>query len=126
MCQSKTSLIKTLINGTLKKCPNCSSGHIFSGYLKINKTCSVCHEQLSIYRTDDFGPWLSIIVGGHIVVPLVLSVEQAFSPALWLQALIWIPFALLVVLSLLPISKSICLAIMWRLNMKNEQSISDD
>jgi uncharacterized protein (DUF983 family) len=51
----------------------------------------------------------------------VLSAEQTFAPSLWLQALIWIPFSLLVVLYLLPISKSICLAIMWRLKIKDQE-----
>jgi uncharacterized protein (DUF983 family) len=121
MVGNKTSLIKVLLNGILKKCPNCSKGKIFSGYLSINKYCSHCNEHLSIYRTDDFGPWLSIVLAGHIVVPLVLSAEQTFAPPLWLQAIIWIPFSLFVVLYLLPISKSICLAIMWRLKMKNQE-----
>ena len=93
----KTSLIRVLLNGILKKCPNCSKGKIFSRYLSINKYCSHCNEHLSIYRTDDFGPWLSIVLAGHIVVPLVLSAEQTFAPPLWLQAIIWIPFSLFVV-----------------------------
>ena len=121
MAINKISLMRVLISGILKKCPKCSHGKIFSGYLKINNNCSKCNEDLSIYRTDDFGPWLSIVLAGHIVVPLVLSAEQAFAPDLWLQALIWIPFSLTIVLYLLPISKSICLAIMWRLKMKNEE-----
>lgn len=121
MAKNKISLMRVLISGILKKCPKCSNGKIFSGYLKINNNCSKCNEDLSIYRTDDFGPWLSIVLAGHIVVPLVLSAEQAFVPDLWLQALIWIPFSLIIVLYLLPISKSICLAIMWRLKMKNEE-----
>ena len=121
MVGNKTSLIWVLLNGILKKCPNCGQGKIYSGYLSVNNHCRYCDENLSIYRTDDFGPWLSIVLAGHIVVPLVLSVEKTFAPALWIQALIWIPFSLLVVLYLLPISKSICLAIMWRLKMKNQE-----
>jgi uncharacterized protein (DUF983 family) len=121
MTKNRVSLIRVLISGILKKCPKCSQGKIFSGYLKINNHCSKCNEDLSVYRTDDFGPWLSIVLAGHIVVPLVLSTEKTFAPALWLQTLIWIPFSLIIVLYLLPVSKSICLAIMWRLNMKDEE-----
>ena len=120
MAGNKTSLIRILMNGIQKKCPNCSKGKIFSGYLSINNYCSHCNEHLPIYRTDDFGPWLSIVLAGHIVIPLVLSTEQTFAPSLWLQALLWIPISLIVVLYLLPISKSICLAIMWRLKIKDQ------
>ena len=90
--------------------------------LKINNHCQLCNEELHSYRTDDFGPWLSIIMGGHIIVPLVLSVEQNYALDLWLQAIIWIPLTILIVLFLLPISKSICLSILWRLKMKNIES----
>tara|TARA_B100001057_G_scaffold501095_1_gene620478 strand:+ start:4037 stop:4234 length:198 start_codon:yes stop_codon:yes gene_type:complete len=61
-------------------------------------------------------------MGGHIIVPLVLSVEQKYSLDLWLQAIIWIPTTIITVLFLLPISKSICLSILWRLKMKNSES----
>ena len=105
----------------MKKCPNCGKGKIFSGYLNINISCSNCNEELSIYRTDDFGPWLSIVLSGHIIIPLVLAMEQTYAPALWIQAALWIPFTLITVLILLPISKGICITIMWNLKMKNQE-----
>ena len=54
-------------------------------------------------------------------MPLVLSMEQNFKIDLWIQALIWIPITTVVVLFLLPISKSICLSILWRLKMKDAE-----
>jgi|TARA_B110000003_G_C16472131_1_gene466118 uncharacterized protein (DUF983 family) len=116
----KISIFSILLRGLIKVCPKCGKGKIFSGYLSVNTKCSNCDEKLSIYRTDDFGPWLSIVLGGHIIVPLVLAVEQTIAPALWIQAVLWIPLTLMTVLILLPISKSICLAIMWNLKMKNQ------
>ena len=47
--------------------------------------------------------------------------EQNFKIDLWIQALIWIPITIAVVLFLLPISKSICLSILWRLKMKDAE-----
>lgn len=115
MNYKKRALFKILLSGIFKKCPKCGNGKVFSGYLKIIKNCKNCNEDLSIYRTDDFGPWLSIILGGHIIVPLVLAVEQKFAPEMWIQTVVWIPLTLIIVLLLLPISKSICLAILWNL-----------
>ena len=109
----------------LKKCPNCAKGNVYSKYLKVNDRCKKCNEELHSYRTDDFGPWLSIIIAGHIIVPLVLAVEQNYALDLWLQAIIWIPLTILTVLFLLPISKSICLSILWRLKMKDNESSLD-
>ena len=110
-----------LLSGLLKKCPHCGKGNLYSKYLKFYSHCSICGEEFHSYRTDDFGPWLSIIISGHIIVPLVLSMEQNFKIDLWIQALIWIPITTVVVLFLLPISKSICLSILWRLKMKDNQ-----
>ena len=47
--------------------------------------------------------------------------EQNFKIDLWIQALIWIPTTIIVVLFLLPISKSICLSILWRLKTKDAE-----
>jgi uncharacterized protein (DUF983 family) len=116
------SLSLVLLSGILKKCPRCGKGKIYSEYLKVNKHCLKCNEELASYRTDDFGPWLSIVVAGHIIVPLVLSLEKNYALDLWIQASIWIPFTILIVLILLPMSKSICLAILWRLKMKDKEN----
>jgi len=116
------SIPAVLLSGILKKCPNCAKGNVYSKYLKVNDRCKKCNEELHSYRTDDFGPWLSIIIAGHIIVPLVLAVEQNYALDLWLQAIIWIPLTILTVLFLLPISKSICLSILWRLKMKDNES----
>ena len=115
------SIPAVLVTGLLKKCPNCGKGNLYSKYLKFYSHCPICGEEFHSYRTDDFGPWLSIIISGHIIVPLVLSMEQNFKIDLWIQALIWIPITIAVVLFLLPISKSICLSILWRLKMKDAE-----
>jgi uncharacterized protein (DUF983 family) len=108
------SFMLVLLRSFMKKCPQCGKGKIFSSYLKLYKNCSICEEEFSGFRTDDFGPWLTIILSGHIIVPIVLFVEQNYAPALWLQALVWIPLTIFVALLILPISKSICLVILWK------------
>ena len=108
------SFFLILIRSLMKKCPQCGKGKLFSSYLKLYKSCHICNEELSVFRTDDFGPWLTIILAGHIIVPLILFVEQSYAPDLWLQTLVWIPLTIITVLLILPISKSICLAILWK------------
>ena len=108
------SLILILLRSLSKKCPQCGKGKIFYSYLKLFDNCNYCSEEFSGFRTDDFGPWLTIILAGHIIVPLVLYVEQNYAPELWLQAIVWIPLTIITVLFILPISKSICLGILWK------------
>ena len=108
------SFLRVLLRSLMKKCPQCGNGKLFSSYLKLHESCYICKEELSEFRTDDFGPWLTIILAGHIIVPLILFVEKNYAPELWLQALVWIPLTIIIVLLILPISKSICLALLWK------------
>ena len=113
------SIFLALFRSVRSKCPNCGIGHLYYKYLKLYKNCNNCSEELGCFRTDDFGPWLTIVIVGHIVVPLILYFEQEYAPALWLQASIWIPATLMLVLYFLPFSKGVCLAILWKTKDKN-------
>jgi uncharacterized protein (DUF983 family) len=58
-----------------------------------------------------------IVVIGHITIPAVLLVEEAFAPPLWLQYLIWLPFIALGALALLQPTKGTVVALQWHLGM---------
>ena len=75
----KVSLLLALSRSVFKKCPQCGEEKIYKQYLKLKSHCNNCNEKLSIYRTDDFGPWLTIIIVGHIIVPLVLYRTKLFT-----------------------------------------------
>ena len=62
----------------LGRCPCCGEGKLFRAYLKQVDNCSVCGETFGHIRADDAAPWLTIILVGHIFVPLML-VFVAFS-----------------------------------------------
>jgi len=112
---------QSLWRGLQKKCPNCGVGKIYDRYLKPTTNCNHCGEQLSEIRTDDFAPWLTILVLGHILVPALLHVERNITPPLWVHAVIWLPLATIGVLALLPYSKGVCLGLMWALRLKGDE-----
>ena len=58
----------------------------------------------------------SVIVG-HIVVGLVLAVEMAYRPPLWVHAALWLPLTLILALTVLPIVKGALVALQWALLM---------
>jgi uncharacterized protein (DUF983 family) len=93
---------------------------LFRRYLKIVDDCSECHEPYGHLRTDDAAPWLTILIVGHLVIPLVLIVEQAFRPPLELMFAIWLPVTAALTLLLLPRCKGVIAALMWA--MKSEGS----
>lgn len=107
--------------GLGRKCPNCGKGALYKGYLKATDACTNCGEHFADIRTDDFAPWLTIILLGHLIVPMMLEVERHLSPPMWVQVSIWIPLTAILVLALLPTAKGVCLGLMWSLRLKGDE-----
>ena len=63
------SIPAVLLSELLKKCPQCGKGNLYSKYLKLYNHCSICREEFHPYRTGNFRSMLTIIIGGHTIVP---------------------------------------------------------
>ncbi len=61
----------SLARGWRRKCPNCGSGPLLKSYLKLNQSCPVCREDLTPARADDGPAYLTILVVGHLMAPLL-------------------------------------------------------
>jgi uncharacterized protein (DUF983 family) len=90
---------------------------MFRAYLKVADECPRCHEELHHHRADDAPPYFTILIVAHIVVGGILAMEQAFQPADWLQAAIWVPVTLLTSLLVLPRVKGALVGLQWALRM---------
>jgi uncharacterized protein (DUF983 family) len=115
--EQPASLTKALWRGFTMRCPNCGEGKLFGRFLKVTDHCAVCGEDFTPQRADDFPAYLVIVVIGHITIPAVLIVEEAFAPPIWLQYLIWLPFIALGALALLQPTKGAVVALQWQLGM---------
>lgn len=69
-----------LSKGWRRKCPHCGNGPLLSSYLKVNDTCTVCREELHHHRADDGPAYLTILIVGHLMAPLLLLVFETFRP----------------------------------------------
>ncbi|KAA0910107.1 DUF983 domain-containing protein [Aquicoccus porphyridii] len=69
-----------LLKGWRRRCPNCGSGPLLKGYLKVRDTCPVCHEDLTPQRADDGPAYLTILIVGHIMAPLLHIVFVRWRP----------------------------------------------
>ena len=118
----RRSILLSIFRGVCKRCPNCGTGRIFQTYIKPTGACSTCDEKLDHIRTDDFAPWLMILVTGHIIVSLVFYVELTYAPPLWVHAALWVPTTILLVLALLPHAKGACLGLMWALRLRGDET----
>ena len=62
-------------------------------------------------------PYFTIVIVGHIVVSLVLAVEMAYRPALWVHAALWLPLTVILTFLILPSVKGALVALQWALLM---------
>lgn len=106
-----------LARGARLHCPACGAGSLFSSYLKVSPFCPVCAEELYHHRADDAPPYAVILVVGHIVVPLMVLVEEIFRPEVWVHLALWMPLTLLLCLVLLPPLKGMLVNLQWALWM---------
>lgn len=97
----------------LGRCPNCGRGKLFASYLKQVDRCPVCGEHYGHIRSDDAAPWLTILVVGHLLVPMIFAVERRASWPNWLSMTVWPLMALALTLAILPRAKAVFLSIIW-------------
>lgn len=69
-----------LRKGWRRKCPNCGSGALLKGYLKVQEDCAVCGEDFRDNRADDGPAYLTILVVGHVMIPPLHIVYSHFRP----------------------------------------------
>ncbi len=106
-----------LARGAMGRCPCCGQGKLFNGYLRLADECSHCHTPLGRIRADDAPPYFTILIVGHVLVPLVFLVEKAWYPPMWLHMAVWLPlFAILSAAFLRP-TKGATVAWMMRLGL---------
>jgi len=106
-----------ILRGLKGRCPACGNGPIFNGYLKVIPACANCGAPLGLARADDAPPYLTILVAGHIIVPLLFEVDRMGEPPVWLMAAIFLPLTLVLCLGLLRPIKGAMVGVMVNLDM---------
>jgi uncharacterized protein (DUF983 family) len=99
------------------RCPRCGQGRLFRAFLKCDGRCPVCDLDFTPHRADDLPAYLVIIIVGHIVVPTALWIETDYSPPVWLQLSIYLPFTFFASLALLQPVKGAVIGLQWALRM---------
>ncbi len=88
-----------------------------ASYLKIADHCPSCGTALHHHRADDAPPYITIMIVGHLVIPLLFLVERTWHPALWLHAILWLPLTLGLTLWLMPRVKGAVVGLQWALQL---------
>ncbi len=102
-----------IARGLLGRCPRCSNGHLFSGFLTLRQRCEACGLDYAFIDAGD-GPAIFIImIAGAIVVGAALIVEVKYQPPFWLHAALWLPLILATTLLPLRAMKSLLIALQF-------------
>ena len=104
---------RSIRRGLCGHCPNCGTGKMFRAFLKVADCCPVCGEALHHHRADDAPAYFVILIVGHVVVPLALVVEVAYSPPYWLHAMLWLPLTIGLAVGLLQPIKGAIVGWQW-------------
>jgi len=112
--------------GFLHRCPNCGKGAMFRKYLKVSDTCSSCGEDLSHQQADDAPPYFTILIVGHIVLPMALGAEKTWHLSTSTHFMIWLPLIMILSLVLLPCIKGAIVALQWSLRMHGFGGATDE
>ena len=115
------SPLAAMRRGLACRCPACGRGRSLRGYLKVVERCDSCGESLGHIRADDFPPYVTILLVGHLIVPLVLLVEQSYQLSLATQMLLWPAATLLLTLAFLRPIKGAVLGLMWALRISGDE-----
>jgi uncharacterized protein (DUF983 family) len=107
----------SMLRGARCRCPNCGEGRLFRAYLKVADECPVCGEELDHHRADDAPAYIVIFIVCHLVVSLLVAVEMAYHPAVWIHMVLWLPLTIIVSLALLPAVKGALVGAQWALYM---------
>lgn len=99
------------------RCPRCGDAPLFSGYLRVRDACANCGEDLYHHRADDGPAYLTILVVGHLLAPLMHVFFTRLRPEPWVFAAVFTTAAVVLSLALLPRLKGVVVGIQWARRM---------
>ncbi len=117
MAEHDRDLGSAVVRGWRRRCPACGGGPLLDGYLTVRGTCLACGTELHHHRADDGPAWATILIAGHLMAPLMLSVFVAWRPEGWVMALGFSAAFVLLSLYLLPRLKGVFVGVQWAKRM---------
>ncbi|TVV71872.1 DUF983 domain-containing protein [Sphingomonas solaris] len=106
-----------LLRGFAGRCPKCGDARLFGRFLKPVASCPACGEDWSRHSADDFPAYIVIILLGHLLLPVVVEVNNLFSPGMVAQMILWPLCAGLLALAMIQPVKGAVIAFQWARRM---------
>ncbi|MCC6924414.1 DUF983 domain-containing protein [Novosphingobium sp.] len=107
------SLTAAILRGAKGQCPRCGEARLFRAYLKPVDHCPACHQDWTHQRADDFPPYISIFLTGHLMAPLIIYFGAESPLPMWLALTICLVAAAVMMLAFLQPAKGGTVALQW-------------
>ncbi|GHE04854.1 zinc-finger protein [Defluviimonas sp. 20V17] len=115
--QAERPVKPAIWRGWRLRCPSCGKGRLLTGYLTVRPACPACKEDFRPQRADDGPAYLTILIVGHIMAPLLVIVFVEFRPSPGVLAGVFSLGTVALSLYLLPRLKGVLVAIQWARRM---------
>ena len=117
MTDQERPLRPAMLRGWRRRCPNCGAGPMLKGYLTVRESCTVCGEALHHQRADDGPAYLTILIVGHLMAPLLLWSFVHYRPDPLVLFSVFAVGTVALSLYLLPRLKGAMVALQWAKRM---------
>jgi uncharacterized protein (DUF983 family) len=111
------SWFEAIFRGARNICPRCGGNPLFGRFLKPLPACFNCGQDWSLQSADDFPAYLSILITGHLVVPLIITLTNEFDLSAAVFTATILPLTALLVVVFLQPAKGAVIATQWWLGM---------
>lgn len=95
-------------------CPRCGAPTLFAGRLTFADRCAACGLDIGTFNVGDGPAAFLTLIWGAIIVGGAIALELAAAPPWWVQAVVWVPVSVVVVVASLRVSKAALLALEYR------------
>jgi len=119
--EGRPGILQAALSGL---CPQCGAKTLFAGLAKFADRCGNCGLDYSSFNVGDGPAALLTLVIGALVIVLAITVDVAFNPPFWVQALIWVPVTVALTFWSLRVAKGALLAAEYR-NKAGEAGMDD-
>lgn len=106
-------LMSAILRGVTGRCPRCGQGKLFRSYLKPVQECTHCAAPWGEIRADDGPAWATMLIAGHVLAPLMIAFGLNDSVPVWMSVSGLLALALVMCLTLLPVTKGAFIALIW-------------
>lgn len=108
-----SSGLEAMARGARGRCPRCKKAKLFRRFLKPRARCPSCGQDWTHQQADDFPAYVSILVTGHLMAPLIIALVRDTDLSVTALVAIILPLAMALMIGLLQPAKGAIIALQW-------------